>query len=245
MESSELRAKVAEVAAPEGGWPALTSELVEVRFFLKQGHLDEAFELLSVLQRRYPGHPELADYNRPGAKIVADEQVGALVEDLLRSSASIAEQAVRRRATRWERPTAPGAGERTSVHEVVPPEPVQAKTRAAKLKLPKEPTRVYRVVAPKPPAGASKPPARAGMTVVVEALQPASPFDGLPAVAGELGAGELGTGESGAKAKAEPSKATATKSAAHKRARRTSSHRKARARRGDGFGAGVLSRFGR
>jgi dimethylhistidine N-methyltransferase len=36
MEDTQMRARMSELAAPPGGWPSLTSELVEVRFYLQQ-----------------------------------------------------------------------------------------------------------------------------------------------------------------------------------------------------------------
>jgi hypothetical protein len=46
------------VAVPEG-WPDVTEELAEVRFYLLQGEDDEAKDALRKLQDRFPGHPDL------------------------------------------------------------------------------------------------------------------------------------------------------------------------------------------
>lgn len=119
MENTDLRARVAEIAAPEGGWPSLTSELLQVKFCLQQGELDEAYDLLSILQSRYPGHPGLADFVR-SSPLAADEQVGQLVDQVLASSASLSGKLPRRQATEWKAPRARDGGTRTTAHEVVP-----------------------------------------------------------------------------------------------------------------------------
>ena len=121
MENTDVRARVAEVAAPAGGWPQLSAELIEVRFFLQRGQLDEAYDMLSILQRRYPGHPELADFaRRGGTGYRADPQVEALVDETLAGSSSLAGQVLRRRAVQWDAPAAKGAPKKwTTAHEVV------------------------------------------------------------------------------------------------------------------------------
>lgn len=119
-----MRARVAEVEAPPGGWPNLAGDLLEVKFFLKQGHLDEAYDLLSILQRRYPGHPELADFARSAeAQPKADADVEELVDSVLADSSTLGGKVPRRRATRWDAPSSEPVERRgrqlTTAHEVV------------------------------------------------------------------------------------------------------------------------------
>lgn len=113
-----MRARISELAAPPGGWPNLTSELVEVRFYLQQGLFDDAYELLSIIQKRHPGHPQLAELaHRPKPTRRVDTDVLALVDSVLADSASLMGKMPRRAAPRWKGSAAPGAP-RTGVHEV-------------------------------------------------------------------------------------------------------------------------------
>ena len=267
MENTEIRARVAEVAAPEGGWPNLASEMLEVKFFLQQGELDEAYELLSILQRRYPGHPELADLVRRGAGNRVDADVEGLVDSVLAGSAALAGKAARRRATRWEAPTV-GSREPTSVQDVVEPQrvaapppavppvrtkppvqtkppsqtrppvptkpPVQAQSKAESAEPAKpvrERTTVYRQVGPKP--------SRSGLTIAVDALQPAAPFADVIATASEppMPAPAAAATEQAAE---KPAKRKRTVTARNKQKVGGRAER-----RGLAFGAGVLGRFGR
>lgn len=124
MEHTEIRARVAEVAAPPGGWPNLTGDLAEVKFFLRQGQLDEAYDLLSILQRRYPGHPELADFAH-SAEVTAkpDAEVEDLVDSILADSSTLGGKVPRRRAATWDAPESEPVERRgrklTTAHEVV------------------------------------------------------------------------------------------------------------------------------
>ena len=124
MEHTEIRARVAEVAAPPGGWPNLAGDLAEVKFFLKQGQLDEAYDLLSILQRRYPGHPELADFaHSTEATARPDADVENLVDSVLAESSTLGGKLPRRRATPWDAPESEPVERRgrklTTAHEVV------------------------------------------------------------------------------------------------------------------------------
>ena len=124
MEHSEIRPRSAEVAAPPGGWPNLAGDLAEVKFFLKQGQLDEAYDLLSILQRRYPGHPELADFaHSTESAPPPDAEVEHLVDSVLADSASLGGKLPRRRATPWDAPASEPIERRgrklTTAHEVV------------------------------------------------------------------------------------------------------------------------------
>jgi hypothetical protein len=119
METTEHRARILELAAPPGGWPNLTSELVEVRFYLQQGLMDDAYELLSILQRRHPGHPQLVDIARkPKAATRVDTDVLALVDAVLADSVNLASKMPRRQATKWNAPSTPGP-DRTQAHTTV------------------------------------------------------------------------------------------------------------------------------
>jgi hypothetical protein len=133
MESTEMGARMAELAAPPGGWPSLTSELVEVRFYLQQGLFDDAYELLSIMQKRHPGHPQLTELSRqPRPTRRVDTGVLALVDSVLADSANLVARMPRRAATRFSAP-AQGGAERTDVHSVVDPrEEEQTTTRAPK-----------------------------------------------------------------------------------------------------------------
>jgi len=163
METTELRARIADVAAPPGGWPNLTTELVQVRFYLQQGLLDDAYELISILQRRHPGHPELADFARKVVPLAADEQVDALVDSVLADSANLGGRIPRRAAPRWDGPEASDR-ERTSPNETVAP------ARSEAPPPPRERTRIYRTVEPAPAA-------QSGMTVAVPTLSAPAPFE--------------------------------------------------------------------
>ena len=52
MENTEMRARMTELAAPPGGWPNITSELVEVRFYLQHirrlQHLGEQLPAVNI-----------------------------------------------------------------------------------------------------------------------------------------------------------------------------------------------------
>jgi pSer/pThr/pTyr-binding forkhead associated (FHA) protein len=50
--------------APTAGWPDITEEIAEVRFFMLQGLDDEAKAAVLALRVRHPGHPELAEFDR-------------------------------------------------------------------------------------------------------------------------------------------------------------------------------------
>lgn len=124
MEHTEIRARVAEVEAPPGGWPNLAGDLTEVKFFLKQGQLDEAYDLLSILQRRYPGHPDLADFARSSESAPPpDAEVEDLVDSVLAESSTLGGKLPRRRATPWDAPSSEPIERRgrklTTAHEVV------------------------------------------------------------------------------------------------------------------------------
>lgn len=126
MESTDHRAELAEVAAPPGGWPSLTRELIEVRFFMERGEIDEAFERVAVLRERYPGHPELIEFQRgpTDGRPRPDTQVNRVVDSVLSGSSSLGEAMPRRAPPKWQ---APAAGDdasedgRTRAHEVVKP----------------------------------------------------------------------------------------------------------------------------
>lgn len=124
MEHTDVRARLAEVAAPPGGWPNLAGDITEVKFFLKQGQLDEAYDLLSILQRRYPGHPDLADFARSSeAAPPPDAEVENLVDTVLAESSTLGGKLPRRRATPWDAPSSDPIERRgrklTTAHEVV------------------------------------------------------------------------------------------------------------------------------
>ncbi|MCR9166215.1 MAG: hypothetical protein ACE37F_31990 [Nannocystaceae bacterium] len=124
MEHTEIRPRLAEVPAPPGGWPNLAGDLTEVKFFLKQGQLDEAYDLLSILQRRYPGHPDLADFAHSAeASPPPDAEVESLVDSVLAESSTLGGKLPRRRATPWDAPASDPIERRgrklTTAHEVV------------------------------------------------------------------------------------------------------------------------------
>ncbi|MBC8071093.1 MAG: hypothetical protein IAG13_22400 [Deltaproteobacteria bacterium] len=118
MEDTQMRARMSELAAPPGGWPNLTSELVEVRFYLQQGLFDDAYELLSILQKRHPGHPQLDELShRPKPVRRVDTDTIALVDSVLAESANLVGKMPRRAAPRWKAPAAsasPRTGASTS-----------------------------------------------------------------------------------------------------------------------------------
>ncbi len=119
MENTEMRARMSELAAPPGGWPNLTSELVEVRFYLQQGLFDDAYELLSIMQKRYPGHPQLNELSRrPKPSRRVDTGVLALVDSVLAESANLVAKVPRRAAPHFQAPS-PGSPARTDVHPTV------------------------------------------------------------------------------------------------------------------------------
>lgn len=144
MENTEMRARMQELAAPPGGWPNLTSELVEVRFYLQQGLFDDAYELLSIMQKRHPGHPQLTELaRRPKPSRKVDTGVLALVDSVLADSANLVARVPRRAATRFSAP-AQGGAERTDVHSVVDPreeEQTTARPPKAPKTGPQSPTR--------------------------------------------------------------------------------------------------------
>jgi hypothetical protein len=142
METTEHRARILEMAAPPGGWPNLTSELVEVRFYLQQGLFDDAYELLSILQRRYPGHPQLVDLARkPKSSTRVDTDVLALVDAVLAESVNLVAKVPRRQAPKWQAPSAPGP-DRTAVHSTVASaKGEKADARPASAKPPTKPNR--------------------------------------------------------------------------------------------------------
>lgn len=135
METTEHRARILELAAPPGGWPNLTSELVEVRFYLQQGLFDDAYELLSILQRRHPGHPQLVDLARkPKTATRVDTDVLALVDGVLADSVNLASKIPRRQAPKWHAPSTPGP-DRTQAHTTVSSKS-EARSESKSAKLP-------------------------------------------------------------------------------------------------------------
>ncbi len=108
MEREAHRAERAQVAAPPGGWPNLSRELVELRFYMDRGELDEAFELLTILRQRHPGHPALAEFRRTpeGQKPRPDTQVNRVVDSVLAGSQSLSSALPRRSVPQWKAPAA-------------------------------------------------------------------------------------------------------------------------------------------
>lgn len=201
MESAAEQAERVDVAAPPGGWPSLARELVELRFFLDRGELDEAYELLSILRERHPGHPALADFHREpaGRKPRPDTQVYQVVDAVLADSASLSASSLPRRAVpQWNAPVSEDGeeGKKTRSHATVSlgnddEEPTSRRARVAEPKKP-APARVRTdkhmgaVPVAKGEAKRSKrggasgavPKVAAGLTVAVPTLQPAKPFAG-------------------------------------------------------------------
>jgi hypothetical protein len=213
METTELRARIADVAAPPGGWPNLTTELVQVRFYLQQGLLDDAYELISILQQRHPGHPELADFARKVLPVPADEQVDALVDSVLADSANLGGRIPRRAVPRWDGAEV-SERERTSPNETVARETTDAPP-------PRERTRIYRTVEaprraePTRPAPA-RPAPQTGMTVAVPTLAAPAPFEQRGAAdeqrtTGRQKAGKKAAKESGRRKASEPAPASTGK----------------------------------
>jgi hypothetical protein len=125
LESEAEHAERVEVAAPPGGWPMLSRELVELRFFLDRGELDEAYELLSILHRRHPGHPALVEFNRGSAarQPRPDTHVHQVVDAVLADSSSLSSSSLPRRSVpQWNAPTVDDGeeGKKTRAHAVVP-----------------------------------------------------------------------------------------------------------------------------
>lgn len=202
LETDVEQAERVEVAAPAGGWPNLSRELVELRFFLDRGELDEAYELLSILHQRHPGHPGLVDFNRGPTtrKPRPDTQVYQVVDAVLADSSSLSASALPRRAVpQWNAPVVDDGeeGKKTRSHAVVPlgaDEEEPTSRRAKKVEpAPKKAAAPVRAKTDKhlgavPPAkgdaaakrgksGASKAVrAAAGHTVAVPTLQPPKPF---------------------------------------------------------------------
>ena len=273
MESPDIRGKIATVAAPDGGWPNLSGELVQVKFYLQQGRLDEAYDLLSILQRRYPGHPELADFRRTSVTPV-DSDVAGVVDEVLANSAKLTDKIERRQAPTWKAPKAQGGRRATASHEVVPDAslvdddgeevtiPIDAAAKRAVAAVDAEQkakarakTEVFSPVQPRSDLPAS---AKTGHTVAVPTLQPASPYlsDDRPGdVSGEISASQTTRKlDPAPKARRKGKKASAKKGRKRplKRAAKTSRKMKVvtgqqpvRKPFGEAFGAGVLSRFGR
>lgn len=240
LENTQMRAKLAEIAAPPGGWPSLTAELVELRFFSEQGQLEDAFELLSILQKRHPGHPALTDFARRAEPSKADTEVGELVESLLASSPGLAGKMLRRGVPTWDAPQVAGS-KRTSVHEVVDAQRVESAVR--------EPTRIYRVPRhDRDDAKKDASPSRAapGKTIAVDVLMPAAPFvgaedDEIPPRHGAEPVEERVSVRAPAAGEIEAPD-TETDERARKRVRRKRERRPRRG--GSGFGQHVLSRLG-
>ena len=204
LESEVEQAERAEVAAPAGGWPNLSRELVELRFFLDRGELDEAYELLSILHRRHPGHPALVEFNRGPAtrKPRPDTQVYQVVDAVLADSSSLSASALPRRAVpQWNAPVVDDGeeGKKTRSHAVIPlgaddEEPTSRRARPAEPAAPKKsaparartdkhmgavPVAKGDAAARRGKSGASKAAkaaAAAGHTVAVPTLQPPKPF---------------------------------------------------------------------
>jgi len=109
LENTEMRKRLAEVATPPGGWPSLARELLEVRFFMQNGKVADAFELLAILRQRHPLHPELEEYTeraRPG--LAADTGVQRVVDAVMADSSGLSGTAVAASETPKEvKPEAP------------------------------------------------------------------------------------------------------------------------------------------
>ncbi|MBK6922063.1 MAG: hypothetical protein IPH07_32005 [Deltaproteobacteria bacterium] len=153
MENTEMRARMTELAAPPGGWPNITSELVEVRFYLQQGLLDDAYELLSIMQKRHPGHPQLSELvRRPKPSKRVDTGVLALVDTVLAESANLVAKVPRRAAPQFQAPS-PGSPNRTDVH--APVEPAARSSSSTRARTGKTGSQPTSAPAPKPVASPS------------------------------------------------------------------------------------------
>lgn len=201
LESAAEHAERVDVAAPPGGWPSLARELVELRFFLDRGELDEAYELLSILRERHPGHPALADFHREpaGRSPRPDTQVYQVVDAVLADSASLSATSLPRRSVpQWNAPVTEDGeeGKKTRSHATVSlgsddEEPTSRRSRVAEPKK-SAPARartdkhmgavpVAKGEASKrskrgAASGAVPKAARPGLTVAVPTLQPPKPF---------------------------------------------------------------------
>lgn len=237
MENTELRARISELMAPEGGWPSLSRELIELRFFLEQGQLDDADEFLAVLNERYPGHPELAAFCRSD-RHERERDIASIVDEVLASSStSFAGPAPRRRAPRWQSEATNSLFE---AEKRVPSEPDADRSSGDPVSSKSsEATQVYQALVP------PRYPVPLGMTMVVESLQPPAPFRG----AVESGETRDFEDEPTLESRAEEPKAAdeegrpTSASATATRAKRPSvpnRHRKLQR-----FGANVLGRWGR
>lgn len=199
------------VAAPPGGWPSLARELVELRFFLDRGELDEAYELLSILHQRHPGHPALVEFNRGPVtrKPRPDTQVYQVVDAVLADSSSLSSSSLPRRSVpQWNAPVVDDGeeGKKTRAHAVVPlgaedEEPTSRRAKPSEPAAPKKPAPARArtdkhlgavpvakgdAAAKRGKSGASKAArAAAGHTVAVPTLQPPKPFEGAPSFAGD------------------------------------------------------------
>lgn len=205
LETDVEQAERVEVAAPAGGWPSLSRELVELRFFLDRGELDEAYELLSILHQRHPGHPGLVDFNRGPAtrKPRPDTQVYQVVDAVLADSSSLSASSLPRRAVpQWNAPVVDDGeeGKKTRAHATVPlgadeeeptsrrakaAEPAPKKAAPVRAKTDKHlgavPVGKSEAAAKRGKSGANKAVrAAAGHTVAVPTLQPPKPFAGTP-----------------------------------------------------------------
>jgi hypothetical protein len=125
LPSPAEQAERADVAAPPGGWPNLARELVEMRFFLERGELDEAYELLSILHQRHPGHPALVEFIRePAARRPRPgTDVNQVVDAVLADSSSLSSSSLpRRMVPKWKASVADDGeeGKQTRAHATVP-----------------------------------------------------------------------------------------------------------------------------
>lgn len=73
--------------APPGGWPDLSDDLAEIRFYVDQGLEDDAKAALDDLRERHPGHPELealaSELNAAGAPAPASQSGAQPLLDLV------------------------------------------------------------------------------------------------------------------------------------------------------------------
>jgi tetratricopeptide (TPR) repeat protein len=56
---------------PKGGWPDLSDDLAEIRFFVDQGLDDDAEAAMAELRRRHPGHPDLQVSQAPAVEVAS------------------------------------------------------------------------------------------------------------------------------------------------------------------------------